>query len=297
LPGNFLILRRQALIGDAISHVVLPGIVVAFLLTGLVAAMPMLLGAAGRGDRRRHPDRTGQARRPGRTGCGDGRGLHHPVRGGRPSVGAVGHVVGASRCGTRADGESGIADLAVGRGLGVIGDPAALAALPPELPRMALVRWIMVVLTAVFWRWLKIATFDEGFAEALGIPAAAVGFGLVIAAALGRGGRLRGRRFHHRDRDVHLSRPATARLMTSNLRHQVLLVRRFRRRFGDSRLCARGVRSLVAWRGGFGQRCGMIATVSGAASGLACLFGPHRKPGRGRRRRLTRRRRTAPSWR
>src|SRR6056297_1976239 len=47
LPGNFLILRRQALIGDAISHVVLPGIVVAFLITGTVAAVPMLLGAAG----------------------------------------------------------------------------------------------------------------------------------------------------------------------------------------------------------------------------------------------------------
>ena len=46
LPGNFLILRRQALIGDAISHVVLPGIVVAFLLTGVVAAVPMLIGAA-----------------------------------------------------------------------------------------------------------------------------------------------------------------------------------------------------------------------------------------------------------
>jgi manganese/zinc/iron transport system permease protein len=40
LPGNFLILRRQALIGDAISHVVLPGIVVAFLLTGAVSACP-----------------------------------------------------------------------------------------------------------------------------------------------------------------------------------------------------------------------------------------------------------------
>ncbi|MEM8803842.1 MAG: metal ABC transporter permease, partial [Pseudomonadota bacterium] len=47
LPGNFLVLRRQALIGDAISHVVLPGIVVAFLLTGAVASGPMLLGAAG----------------------------------------------------------------------------------------------------------------------------------------------------------------------------------------------------------------------------------------------------------
>ena len=46
LPGNFLVLRRQALIGDAISHVVLPGIVVAFLLTGVIATWPMLLGAA-----------------------------------------------------------------------------------------------------------------------------------------------------------------------------------------------------------------------------------------------------------
>ena len=45
LPGNFLLLRRQALIGDAISHVVLPGIVFAFLLTGAVSAVPMMLGA------------------------------------------------------------------------------------------------------------------------------------------------------------------------------------------------------------------------------------------------------------
>ncbi|MEC8196355.1 MAG: metal ABC transporter permease, partial [Pseudomonadota bacterium] len=47
LPGNFLVLRKQALIGDAISHVVLPGIVLAFLITGVVAAAPMMLGAAG----------------------------------------------------------------------------------------------------------------------------------------------------------------------------------------------------------------------------------------------------------
>ncbi|MBC7178957.1 MAG: metal ABC transporter permease, partial [Roseovarius sp.] len=46
LPGNFLLLRRQALIGDAISHVVLPGIVAGFLVTGLVATGPMMLGAA-----------------------------------------------------------------------------------------------------------------------------------------------------------------------------------------------------------------------------------------------------------
>jgi manganese/zinc/iron transport system permease protein len=43
--GNFLVLRRQSLIGDAVSHVVLPGIVGAFLVTGTVAAWPMLIGA------------------------------------------------------------------------------------------------------------------------------------------------------------------------------------------------------------------------------------------------------------
>ena len=30
LPGNFLVLRRQSLMGDAISHVAFPGIVAAF---------------------------------------------------------------------------------------------------------------------------------------------------------------------------------------------------------------------------------------------------------------------------
>ena len=46
LPGNFLVLRKQALIGDAISHVVLPGIVVAVLVTGVVATWQMMIGAA-----------------------------------------------------------------------------------------------------------------------------------------------------------------------------------------------------------------------------------------------------------
>ena len=48
LPGNFLVLRRQALIGDAISHVVLPGIVVAFLVTGAITTWPMMIGAGAR---------------------------------------------------------------------------------------------------------------------------------------------------------------------------------------------------------------------------------------------------------
>ncbi len=45
LLGNFLVLRRQSPIGDAISHVALPGIVVSFLLTGMLASTSMMLGA------------------------------------------------------------------------------------------------------------------------------------------------------------------------------------------------------------------------------------------------------------
>lgn len=44
--GCFLILRRMALIGDAISHSVLPGIVIAFLVSGSRDSFFMLLGAA-----------------------------------------------------------------------------------------------------------------------------------------------------------------------------------------------------------------------------------------------------------
>ncbi|MFD0675110.1 metal ABC transporter permease [Cohnella sp. GCM10027633] len=44
--GCFLILRRMALIGDAISHSVLPGIVIAFLISGSRDSFFMLLGAA-----------------------------------------------------------------------------------------------------------------------------------------------------------------------------------------------------------------------------------------------------------
>ncbi|MGV3539506.1 MAG: metal ABC transporter permease [Rufibacter sp.] len=46
LLGCFLILRRMAMVGDAISHAVLPGIVLAFLFSGTREVWTMLLGAA-----------------------------------------------------------------------------------------------------------------------------------------------------------------------------------------------------------------------------------------------------------
>lgn len=49
LVGCFLVLRKMAMIGDAISHSVLPGIVIAFLLSGSRDSLFMLLGAAALG--------------------------------------------------------------------------------------------------------------------------------------------------------------------------------------------------------------------------------------------------------
>ena len=47
--GNFLLLRRESLMGDAISHGVLPGLVIGFLLTGDRSPVTMLVGATGAG--------------------------------------------------------------------------------------------------------------------------------------------------------------------------------------------------------------------------------------------------------
>ena len=46
LLGPFLVLRRVALMSDAVSHAVLPGIVVVYLLTGSRAPLPVIAGAA-----------------------------------------------------------------------------------------------------------------------------------------------------------------------------------------------------------------------------------------------------------
>jgi manganese/zinc/iron transport system permease protein len=46
LVGNFLVLRRMSMLGDAISHAVLPGLAAAFFLTGSRDSLPMFVGAA-----------------------------------------------------------------------------------------------------------------------------------------------------------------------------------------------------------------------------------------------------------
>src|SRR3990172_837332 len=44
--GSFAVLRKQSLLGDAMSHAALPGVVLAFLLTGSKAPLALVVGAA-----------------------------------------------------------------------------------------------------------------------------------------------------------------------------------------------------------------------------------------------------------
>ena len=47
--GCYLIMRRMAMVGDAIAHAVLPGIVIAYLLSNSIGIFPVLIGASALG--------------------------------------------------------------------------------------------------------------------------------------------------------------------------------------------------------------------------------------------------------
>ena len=276
LPGNFLVLRKQALIGDAISHVVLPGIVVAFLLTGVVAAIPMLLGAAAAAVVA--VILIEAIKRLGRIEPGAAMGVTFTT------LFALGVLLleQSDTSNVHLDVEHALMGnleslVWLGAdGWGSLMDPTALAALPPELGRIAVVCAGIVALTAVFWRWLKISTFDEGFAQALGLPTGAIGFGLVIAAAIAAVAA-----FDAVGSIIVIAMficpPAAARLMTNRLGAQV----------GWSIVFAVLSAVLGYVFAGYGplwfgaenavSAAGMIAAVSGVILGLACLFGPQRE--------------------
>jgi len=276
LPGNFLILRRQALIGDAISHVVLPGIVVAFLLTGTVASIPMMIGAAGAAIIAVILIET--IKRLGRIEPGAAMGVVFTSM----FAGGVLLLEQSDTSSVHLDVEHALMGnlesliwFAADDWSSLL-DPVALAALPPELPRIAAVCALVAGLTYLFWRPLKISTFDEGFARTLGIPTTTISIGLVIAAAVAAVAA-----FDAVGSIIVIAMficpPAAARLMTNRLEVQV----------GWSIVFA-GVSAVLGyvfagygplWLGGQHavSAAGMIATVSGVILGLACLFGPQRK--------------------
>lgn len=269
IPGNFLLLRRQSLIGDAISHVVLPGIVVAFLITGTISTWPMMFGAAGAA--LVAVIMIEAIKRIGRIEPGAAMGVTFTA------LFAAGVLL-------LEQSDTSSVHLDVEHALygnlesliwldaddwSSLLDPMALAGLPPELPRMAGVTALIIALTLIFWRPLKLSTFDEGFAFTIGLPVRLIGFALVVTAAVAAVAA-----FDAVGSIIVIAMficpPATARLMTDRLEHQVLI--------------STGIGALAAIVGyvlaGYGpmwlgsnhavSAAGMIATVSGVFLAVAC---------------------------
>ena len=275
LPGNFLILRRQALIGDAISHVVLPGIVAAFLLTGAVTSASMMLGAAAAA--LVSVLLIEAVRRLGRIEPGAAMGVVFTAM----FAGGVLLLEQSDASGVHIDVQHALMGNLEsliwlrGTGWGALLDPAALAGLPVELPRMAAVCAAIAALTVAFWRPLKIATFDEGFARALGLPTAAIGFGLAATAAIAAVAA-----FDAVGSIIVIAMfvcpPAAARLMTDRLASQLWWSVGFAALSAVLGYVLAGYGPLWLGARDAVSAAGMIAAVSGAILALACLYAPRR---------------------
>lgn len=275
LPGNFLVLRRQALIGDAISHVVLPGIVVAFLLTGLVATLPMLLGAAGAAVVAVAGIEA--IRRLGKIEPGAAMGVIFTTM----FAGGVLLLEMSDTSRVHLDVEHALYGNLESliwldaTGWASIFDPQALAGLPVELPRMLATLIGVALFIAVFWRPLKISTFDEGFARTMGMRTGPLGLALVIVSAVAAVAA-----FDAVGSIIVIAMficpPAAARLMTNRLETQVAWSVGFATLAAASGYVIAGYGPLWIGFDGSVSAAGMIATMSGVILAFAALKGPHR---------------------
>lgn len=174
LLGNYLILRRMALIGDAISHSVLPGLVVAYLIFRDLGSTPMLLGAMFAGLATTLLIEFIQQKS--RLKSDVATGITYTT------LFALGIFLVnryAGRVHLDADcvlfGELEYIPLAEPSAL-VVG---SLGPAPVPVVVMAAAAAATALLVAVFYRALLVTSFDAGLAKALGLPANAVHYGLM----------------------------------------------------------------------------------------------------------------------
>lgn len=276
LLGNFLVLRRESLIGDAISHVVLPGIVVAFVITGSRATLPMLLGAASAAILA--AILINLVQKYGRVERGAAMGVVFT------SLFALGVLLleNTTAGETHFDVEHalyGSLETIVwfdGLGWASFLDGAALASLPHELNRLI----VVLILTALFifiaWRPLLIASLDPDFAASQGIQPQTIGLILTIFVAI-----VSVAAFDAVGAIITIAMlicpPAAARLYTDRLSTQLVLSLVFA---SIAAICGYLLAGIApAWFGSSASlsASGMIASIVGVIVLISAMIGPKRK--------------------
>ncbi|NQT37939.1 MAG: metal ABC transporter permease [Planctomycetes bacterium] len=175
LLGCYLVLRRMSMLGDAISHAVLPGLVVAFVLSGSLNIFYMFLGALVVGLLTTVLTET--IHRQGSVPADSSMGVVFT------SLFALG-VILIKRYGETVDLDpdcvlNGLLEM-VDFNLVVIGGyelPRAMMAIGPVLA-------INVLFIVVFWKELLVSSFDPALADTLGIKATLMHYLLMALVAL-----------------------------------------------------------------------------------------------------------------
>ncbi|MCI0652237.1 MAG: metal ABC transporter permease [Planctomycetes bacterium] len=175
LLGSYLVLRRMGLVGDAISHAVLPGLVVGFLMSGTRELWPMLLGAAIAGLAMTYLAEW--LRRHAQVEAGGALGVVFT------SFFALG-VILINLYASQVDLDPGCVLY------GALGTSAldTIRILGLDVPRSFLslgaVALLDLAFVAVFWKELKISSFDPALATTLGISAIVMNYLLMGSVAV-----------------------------------------------------------------------------------------------------------------
>ncbi len=174
IPGCFLVLRRMSMLGDAISHAVLPGLAMAFLITGTRDLWPMLVGAAAFGLLTavvsswlsRH------ARVPEDASMG-------VVFSSLFALGVLLITLGARSV----DLDPGCVLYGMLEAVALDTTSVLGVTLPRALVGLGVVLALNVALTLIFWKEIKLVCFDPALATAMGISAGLVHHGLMGTVA------------------------------------------------------------------------------------------------------------------
>ncbi len=166
LLGNFLVLRRMGLMGDAISHAVLPGIVIAFLATSSRSTWPIFVGATVSAIL--CSSLIGFLRRVGKIDAGAAMGVVFSV------FFALGVLLIEQAAARHVDLDAEC--LLHGQLETILWFPphdlswVGLAGLPRQLTTAFLVLLVIVVFLKVAWKELVLIAFDTPYAAASGAP-------------------------------------------------------------------------------------------------------------------------------
>lgn len=175
LVGNFLVLRRLSMLGDAVSHAILPGLAVAFFISDSRSSLPMFLGAVIVGVLTALF--TEWVRSAGRVDEGASMGVVFT------SLFALGLIM-IVQAADRVDLDAGC----VLYGAIELTPLDRVAVLGFEIPRAVVVLGSVAVLNllfvVVFFKELKLSAFDPALATSMGFSATFMHYALMVLVAL-----------------------------------------------------------------------------------------------------------------